>query len=83
MAAQPCTGVAMLCLVSVQSPSQVKVSKDTFISREITTFLFSVVRMVRCETKTPKIIGCYRANFAFLQATVQPLPKVKWTFNGF
>ena len=45
-----------------------KVSRDTFISHENANFLFSVVRMVQGEAKTPKIMGCCRANFAFLPA---------------
>ena len=31
-------------------------------------FFFSVVRMVQGEAKTPKIMGCCRANFAVLPA---------------
>ena len=39
-----------------------------FISHENANFLFSVVRMVQGEAKKPKIMGCCRANFAFLPA---------------
>ena len=39
-----------------------------FISHENANFLFSVVRIVQGEAKTPKIMGCCRANFAFLPA---------------
>ena len=46
----------------------VKVSRDTFISHENANFLFSVFRVGQGESKTPKIIGCCRTNFAFLPA---------------
>ena len=39
-----------------------------FISHENANFLFSVFRVVQGEAKTPKIMGCCRANFAFLHA---------------
>ena len=39
-----------------------------FISHENAIFLFSVFRVVQGEAKTPKIMGCCRANFAFLHA---------------
>ena len=39
-----------------------------FISHEHANFLFSVFRVVQGEAKTPKIMGCCRAIFAFLQA---------------
>ena len=39
-----------------------------FISHEHANFLFSVFRVVQGEAKTPKIMGCCRANFAFLHA---------------
>ena len=39
-----------------------------FISHENANFLFSVFRVVQSEAKTPKIMGCCRANFAFLHA---------------
>ena len=37
-----------------------------FISHENAYFRFSALSIVQGETKTPKIIGCWRANFAFL-----------------
>ena len=39
-----------------------------FISHENAIFLFSVFRVVQGETKTPKIMGRCRANFALLRA---------------
>ena len=39
-----------------------------FISHENPNFLFSAFSIAHAETKTPKIIGCCRANFAFLPA---------------
>ena len=39
-----------------------------FISHEHANFLFSVFRVVQGEAKTPKIMGCCRAIFAFLHA---------------
>ena len=39
-----------------------------FISHENANFLFSAFRVVHAEAKTPKIMGCCRANFAFLHA---------------
>ena len=39
-----------------------------FISHENAHFLFSVFRVVQGEAKTPKIMGCCRANFTFLHA---------------
>ena len=39
-----------------------------FISHEHAIFLFSVFRVVQGEAKTPKIMGCCRAIFAFLHA---------------
>ena len=38
------------------------------ISHEHANFLFSVFRVVQGEAKTPKIMGCCRAIFAFLHA---------------
>ena len=45
-----------------------KVSRDTFHFPWNANFLFSVFRMVQGEAKTPKIMGCCTANFAFLPA---------------
>ena len=39
-----------------------------FISHENANFLFSVFRVVQGEAKTTNIMGCCRANFAFLHA---------------
>ena len=39
-----------------------------FISHEHAIFLFSVFRVVQGEAKTPKIMGCCRAIFAFFYA---------------
>ena len=39
-----------------------------FISHENANFLFSCFRVVQGEAKTPKIMWCCRANFAFLHA---------------
>ena len=38
------------------------------VSHENANFLFSVFRVVQGQAKTPKIMGCCRANFAFLYA---------------
>ena len=46
-----------------------------FISHENANF-FSVFRVVQSEAKTPKIMGCCRANFAFLHAL-----KRDWHFS--
>ena len=50
-----------------------------FISHEIANFLFSVFRVVQGEAKTPKIMGCCRANFAFLHALKIGTFRGKWT----
>ena len=60
---------------------KLKVSRDTFHFPWKRKFIFSIVRMVQGEAKTPKIMGCCRANFAFL-----PAPKIgtfrgKWTLE--
>ena len=51
-----------------------------FISHENANFLFSVFRMVEVEAKkTPKIMGCCRAIFAFLPALKIGTFGGKWT----
>ena len=50
-----------------------------FISRENANFLFSVFRVVQGEAKTPKIMECCRANFAFLHALKIGTFRGKWT----
>ena len=50
-----------------------------FISHENANFLFSVFRVVQGEAKTPKIMGCCRANFAFLHALKIGTFRGKWT----
>ena len=42
---------------------EVKVSRDTFHFPLNPNFLFSVFRLVQGEAKTPKVMGCCRANF--------------------
>ena len=51
------------------------------ISHENANFLFSVFRVVQSEAKTPKIIGCCRANFAFLPALKMGTFREKWTLE--
>ena len=52
-----------------------------FISHEHANFLFSVFRVVRGEAKTPKIMGCCRAIFAFLHALKIGTFRGKWTLE--
>ena len=52
-----------------------------FISHENANFLFSVYRVVQGEAKTPKIMGCCRANFAFLHALKIGTFRGKWTLE--
>ena len=52
-----------------------------FISHENANFLFSVFRVVQDEAKTPKIMGCCRANFAFLPALKMGTFSGKWTWE--
>ena len=52
-----------------------------FISHEHANFLFSVFRVVQGEAKTPKIMGCCRAFFAFLHALKIGTFRGKWTLN--
>ena len=49
-------------------PRRLRCPETLFISHENANFLFSVFRVVQSEAKTPKIMGCCRANFAFLHA---------------
>ena len=52
-----------------------------FISHEHANFLFSVFRVVQGEAKTPKIMGCCRAFFAFLHALKIGTFRGKWTLE--
>ena len=53
-----------------------------FISHENANFpFFSVFRVVQGETKTPKIMGCCRANFALLHALKIGTFRGKWTLE--
>ena len=52
-----------------------------FISHENANFLFSAFRVVQGEAKTPKIMGCCRANFAFLHALKIWHFSWKWTLE--
>ena len=52
-----------------------------FISHENANFLFSVFRVVQGEAKTPKIMGCCRANFAFLHTLKIGTFRGKWTLE--
>ena len=52
-----------------------------FISHENANFLFSVFRVVQGEAKTPKIMGCCRANFAFLHALKMGTFRGKWALE--
>ena len=70
------------------APYPIIVSLDTlrcpgtlFISHENAIFLFSVFRVVQGEAKTPNIMGCCRANFAFLHALKIGTFRGKWTLE--
>ena len=52
-----------------------------FNFHENANFLFSVFRVVQGDAKTPKIIGCCRANFAFLHALKIGTFRGKWTLE--
>ena len=52
-----------------------------FISHENAFFLFSVFRVVQGEAKTPKIMGCCRAIFAFLHDLKFGTFRGKWTLE--
>ena len=56
-----------------------KVSRDTFHFLWTRKFFFSVFRVVQGEAKTPKIMGCCRAVFAFLHALKIGTFRGKWT----
>ena len=62
-------------------PWQLSCPETLLISHENANFLFSVVRMVQGEAKTPKIMGCCRANFAFLPALKIGTFRGKWTLE--
>ena len=49
-------------------PRALRCPGTLLISHEHANFLFSVFRVVQGEAKTPKIMGCCRAIFAFLHA---------------
>ena len=51
-----------------QDDPRLRCPETLFISHENANFLFSVFRVVQSEAKTPEIMGCCRANFAFLHA---------------
>ena len=51
------------------------------ISHEHAYFLFSVFRVVQGEAKTPKIMGCCRAIFAFFHALKIGTFRGKWTLE--
>ena len=59
----------------------IKVSRDTFHFPWKRKFSFSVFRVVQGEAKTPKIMGCCRANFAFLHALKIGTFRGKWTLE--
>ena len=52
-----------------------------FISHEKANFLFSAFSIVQGETRTPKIVGCCKANFSFLPALKIGIFRGKWTFE--
>ena len=58
-----------------------KCPETLFISHENANFLFSVFRVVQDEAKTPKIMGCCRANCAFLHALKIGTFRGKWTLE--
>ena len=65
----------------VQGSRSLRCPGTLFISHEHAIFLFSVFRMVQGEAKTPKIIGCCRAIFAFLHALKIGTFRGKWTLE--
>ena len=58
-----------------------KVSRDTFHFPWTRKFSFSACRVVQGEAKTPKIMGCCRAIFAFLHALKIGTFRGKWTLE--
>ena len=65
-----------------QAPAIVLRCPETlFISHEHENFLFSVFKVVQGEAKTPKIMGCCRAFFAFLHALKIGTFRGKWTLE--
>ena len=52
-----------------------------FISHENATFLFSVFGVVQEEAKTPKLMGCCKAKFAFSHALKIGTFRGKWTLE--
>ena len=67
--------------VTEESNFSLMCPETLFISHENANFLFSVVRMVQGEAKTPKIRWCCRANFAFLPALKIGTFRGKWTLE--
>ena len=66
---------------SLHESLSLRCPETLFISHEDANFLFSVFRVVHGETKTPKIMGCCRANFTFLHALKIGTFRGKWTFE--
>ena len=58
-----------------------KCPETLFISHENANFLFSVFNVVQGEAKTPKIMGCCKANCAFLHALKIGTFSGKWTLE--
>ena len=63
------------------SPIYLRCPGTLFISHEHANFLFSVIRVVQGEAKTPKLMGCCRAIFAFLHALKIGTFRGKWTLE--
>ena len=55
--------------------------RDKRIFKRQANFLFSVFRVVQSEAKTPKIMGCCRANFAFSHTLKIGTFRGKWTLE--
>ena len=68
-------------MASVSRMQALRCPETLFISYENANFLFSVFRVVQGEAKTPKIMGCCRANFAFLHALKIGTFRGKWTLE--
>ena len=80
-----CTSCATDIVFSIswsrQEPRGLRCPETPFLSHENTNFLFSVFRVVQGEAKTSKIMGCCKANFAFLRALKIGTFRGKWTLE--
>ena len=53
------------CKTKIVTRTPLRCPETLFIFHENANVLFSAFRVVQGGDKTPKIMGCYRANFAF------------------